>query len=427
MTRGGVSLAHPLLRATFAGLDARGVPWALLRDAEKVSAPSGDVDILVSANAPERVDEAFAAAGFVRVPANGHGSHRFYVAYHPDDGRWIEVDAITEIAFGPTEELATDVGPLLLERRERVGTLSVLDRADAFWHLAVHHLLRDGGIPDRRRDQVASTARLASASGPLAAVVDGICPGMARSIPDAVVRGDWEAAAARGHELRRAWMRRAGLEAARRLAIHRVARRIPAVSRDPGVSLTVLGPDGAGKTSLADALLTTVPLGTRYVYLGMWRPSRLRESLRHLPGARLALVATKLAAKSALIRYHRSLGRVVIVDRYSYDADVSPAETTDWKARVSAPILKRITPEPDLIVLLDAPAEVMHERKGEHDVHTLRRLRAGYLALADRDARMVVVDATQPREDVTRQVSAMLWARVGSHRAGNGGAGRSTR
>jgi thymidylate kinase len=199
------------------------------------------------------------------------------------------------------------------------------------------------------------------------------------------------------------------------------------VSRRLGVSLTVLGPDGAGKTSLADALLTSMPLGTRYVYLGMWRPSRLRDSLRHVPGARLALVATKLAAKSALIRYHRSLGRIVIVDRYSYDADVSSTETTDWRARVSAPVLKRMTPDPDVIVLLDAPAEVMHDRKGEHDVHTLRRLRSGYLALADRNPRVVVVDATRPREDVAREVSAMLWARLGSGAAANGEASRSTR
>jgi thymidylate kinase len=184
------------------------------------------------------------------------------------------------------------------------------------------------------------------------------------------------------------------------------------VSRRLGVSVAVLGPDGAGKTSLADALRTSVPLGTRYVYLGMWRPSRLRDALRHLPGARLALVAAKLAAKSALISYHRSLGRIVIVDRFSYDADVSSAETPDWRAQLSAPVLKRITPDPDLIVLLDAPAEVMYARKGEHDLGKLRRLRDGYLALADRDPRVVVVDAEQSREDVARQVSALLWARL---------------
>src|SRR5215212_686654 len=239
-----VSLAHPLLRAAFAGLDARGVAWALLRDADKVSAPGSDVDILVFGDAPERVDGALDAAGFVRMPANGHGSHRFYVAYHPDDGRWIKVDAITEVAFGPTEELATDVGPVLLARRERIGALSVLHPADAFWHLALHHLLRDGGIPDRRRDQVASKVRFASASDPLGALVDSIHPGMAQSIPDAVAHGDWDAAAARGHNLRRAWNRRARLSATRRLAVHRVGRRIPAVGRYLGVSIAVLGPDG---------------------------------------------------------------------------------------------------------------------------------------------------------------------------------------
>jgi thymidylate kinase len=202
--------------------------------------------------------------------------------------------------------------------------------------------------------------------------------------------------------------------------VRRVSRRTGREGADRwkakrGITLAILGPDGAGKTTLADALVASLPFAVRYVYLGMWRPSRLRESLRHIIGARLAIVLVKLSLKSMLVAYHRRLGRVVVLDRFTYDADVASANL-DWKGRLTSRLVKSLCADPDLIVLLDAPADVMFDRKGEHGLEKLQALREGYLRLAERYPELAVVDATQPRDQIRRHVTALLWTRLATSR-----------
>lgn len=62
--------------------------------------------------------------------------------------------------------------------------------------------------------------------------------------------------------------------------------------------MAIVGPDGAGKTTLARALVESLPVDARYVYLGLWQKSKLRHALAPIPGARLALVLTELAVRS---------------------------------------------------------------------------------------------------------------------------------
>jgi dTMP kinase len=74
--------------------------------------------------------------------------------------------------------------------------------------------------------------------------------------------------------------------------------------------------------------------------------------------------------------------------------------------------------EPDLTVLLDAPAEIGVQRaqaRGEGDrmdneaLAFYERVRAGYLALAERyPARFVVIDAARPLDDVRAQIESEM-------------------
>ncbi len=70
--------------------------------------------------------------------------------------------------------------------------------------------------------------------------------------------------------------------------------------------------------------------------------------------------------------------------------------------------------------MLDAPAEVLHERKREGTIEYLERMRQDHLALQGVVDRFVRVDATQDAEAVTRDVVAaitnLLEERTGARR-----------
>ena len=404
---GGGAVSGVLTNA-FEALDQRGIAWALLRGARALGELAADVDLLVDAAAAAEIDGVLLAAGFARIRAPGHGSHRFYVSYDASQDRWIELDIVTVVAFGTRQQFRTALAPALLARRRRFGTVATLHPDDGFWHLLLHLLLSRGGVPAQHRDVLRSSVSSALDGGPLQAFVRALRPRVASRLPAAVEAGDWRAVVELGRELGRAWYLREGLGVVARSTLHRVERHIPPGGARRGMSVAVLGPDGAGKTTLAEALRSSTRLPAAYVYLGVWREFRFEAQLRRIFGARLALRLVKLLVKRALIAWHQRRGHLVILDRYTLDADL-PSDDLDLKGRISARLVRRTNADPELMILLDAPAELMYARKGEHGVAELQLRRTAYLAMVERFPQMVVIDAEQSRDEVRRQATELIW------------------
>jgi thymidylate kinase len=404
---GGGAVGGVLANALQA-LDQRGIAWALLRGARALGELSGDVDLLVDAAAATEIDGVLLPAGFARIRAPGHGSHRFYVSYDASQDRWIELDIVADVAFGTRQQFRTALAPALLARRRRLGAVATLHPGDGFWHLLLHLLLSRGEVPAQHRDVLRSSASSALDGGPLQALVRTLRPRVASRLPTAVEAADWRAVAELGRELRRAWYLRDGLGVLARSTLHRLERHLPPGAARRGMSVAVIGPDGAGKTTLAEALRSSTGLPAAYVYLGVWREFRFEAQLRRIFGARLALRLVKLLVKRALIAWHRRREHLVLLDRYTLDADL-PSDDLDVKGRISARLVRRTNADPDLMILLDAPAELMYARKGEHGVTELQLRRKAYLAMAERFPQMVVIDAEQSRDEVRRQATELIW------------------
>jgi thymidylate kinase len=111
---------------------------------------------------------------------------------------------------------------------------------------------------------------------------------------------------------------------------------------------------------------------------------------------------------------HRRTGAIVVFDRhffadyYAYDVAVKPHRSASRK--LHGLVLSRLYPRPDLVIYLDAPAEVLLERKGEGTLDSLERRRREYLELGDVLQGFSVVDASRPLDTVTRDVAERIEA-----------------
>jgi thymidylate kinase len=173
--------------------------------------------------------------------------------------------------------------------------------------------------------------------------------------------------------------------------------------RRRGLSIALLGPDGAGKSTLAAALQAESALPVEVVKVGLGAARPLGSlALRWAFGTvRVARVA--LAARLALAR-----GRIVVWDRHPLE----DAATGAVGRRVLGPgrsWMAWLFPAPHLIVVLDAHPDELRARRSAEDPAQLASLRSIYLALAAEErVRTVVVDATRPVAELRAVVHAAL-------------------
>ena len=208
-----------------------------------------------------------------------------------------------------------------------------------------------------------------------------------------------------------------------------------------GFTVALIGCDGAGKTTVARALEHATELPVRYLYMGV----SAEASNRQLPSTRVAHAIKRRAAarpvrgspthgvrragRSALRlanrlaeEWYRQLiaqafvtgGSIVVFDRHflaDYHAfDVAGARRP-LSRRIHGWMLVHAYPRPDLVVLLDAPPEVLFARKGEGTLASLARRREDYLGLARAvgiDRSFAVVSATQPVDAVVADVATLV-------------------
>jgi thymidylate kinase len=116
--------------------------------------------------------------------------------------------------------------------------------------------------------------------------------------------------------------------------------------------------------------------------------------------------------------YHVGRGRVVLFDRhfytdyYAHDIADDGAERS-LSQRVHGYLLQHVYPRPGMVVLLDAPPEVLWARKAEGTFEALVRRREEYLRMRDAVPGMQVVDATLPMDQVVSRITALILERRG--------------
>lgn len=218
-------------------------------------------------------------------------------------------------------------------------------------------------------------------------------------------------------------------------------------------TVALIGPDGAGKSTIGRKLQEISPLPMKYVYMGV----NLESSNLVLPTTRLLLEIkrargqrpditvprdeylrsmtrkkfTKRVAESGksalrivnvmaeewfrqlIVWYYKLRGYCVLFDRHFYfdyyDHDIA---NTDPKRPLSSRIhgfmLEKLYPKPDFVIFLDAPSEVLFARKPERTIEILESKRQEYVRLREVMKDFAVVDVSQPVDVVVRQVCDLI-------------------
>ena len=388
--------------------------WSLLRVPAVPQAPTGDVDLVVRTGDLAGLRTVLAEHGFVPLPGWEAPPRLLFLSYHRESANCLLLDVTDEVCFGPGGVFRTELAGPVLERSVSDAGMRVPHPDDAFWALLLHCLLDKGFVPPHYQLRLTELAAAASQTGPFARLLDDRSPPgcSAARLRAAAAAADWAqldaAAPAWAHEWRGSlgWL-------ARSRPLVRTGRRLlrspGLLRRRYGVSVALLGPDGAGKSTLAAGIEQAWPLAVRRVYMGLWKSGP--PGVPELPGlAQLGRVPT------AWLRYLRGSaaqlrGHLVVFDRYVHDARRPPQPPHVALKVAYMWLLARCIPAPDLVLLLDLPGSVSSSRKKENSLAQADREQREYRALAGQLPHTHVLDASADAEQVRRQALEIIWQR----------------
>ena len=432
--------AFPQLTEIFQALNAAHIRYALLRGYDELAIwePTKEIDLLVHPEDHPKMAELARQAGFVKLPALGYAPHYFYVNYCPQSKCWLKLDVINDMYFGyPYHHIHWPKVNSLLQNRQFRSPVYVLHPADEWVCLLFHNFLDKKQPRSERIEQMRRQFAIISSDPALSARADDLIRQATAekcTLKDVAVMIESDFRASEISKKFAGWLNRH--KKAHNLIrwwsgpLRRKLRPLAFALGFRGVWVALLAPDGGGKSTLSKSLLQQPILRGKIIYMGI----NLSASTIGLPTTAFLKKAVQRADQKELPKFaklplkavsginkllehwyrigmglwYKLNGRTVIFDRFIYDSYTSPRKAS-LKNNIRKILLWGTCPHADLTLFLDAPGELLFNRKGEHSPEFLDKQRESYLKNRDKIPNFKIVDATQSAEDVLNDAIALIW------------------
>lgn len=208
-------------------------------------------------------------------------------------------------------------------------------------------------------------------------------------------------------------------------------RRLSRAIHPTGLHLTLLGPDGVGKSTLIARLKVLLEPCFRKQLLLHFRPMLLERAPRGVvsdphakqPRSMVSSLlkvcyyfADNLLGYWALVYPAKACSTLIVFDRSFEDMLVDQRryrlQGTGWLVK----LLGSFLPRPDLTLILDAPPEVVHRRKPELPVAEILRQRGVLMTLGQGSPKNILIPAEGDADAVASRVAGVVISALASRR-----------
>jgi thymidylate kinase len=392
-------------------------------------AVGNDIDVLVSPRQAQQAEEILCAAakeaGFRRHNRAEFSTLAQY--FFSESNAEAHIDTFQGLQWRAFDYLSCD---RFLAKKINKGLFSVPHPAHEAATSLLAHMIYTGQIKDKYKPSIVAGFK----AGPAEArslLAESYGEKLAGFIVEAGTAERWDELARSTGTLRRSLIFRHILHHPVRTLgsfVRNGARIVRRYFRPPGLCVVLCGPDGSGKSTVAttmiDVLTCTFPptKGRHFhwkppVFSGSRQAARKPETDPHGKAPRNPVASMLFFAAHWLefflgshlrIRPVTFKGGLVLIDRYYYDFLVDQRRyrmrVPMWLVRIGLPFLKK----PDLVLLLDAPAEVLQSRKQEVELAETRRQRDAYLKMIQSLSNGRVINAAQSPQEVTREIKKVV-------------------
>jgi thymidylate kinase len=404
--------------AVFRAWEQAGIAFLVLRNYENLPhSISNDIDVLLKPSQLRPAEDSL----LVTARSTGFRLHNraefatlaFYFSTN-DSNTQVHFDLFTDLKWRSFDFLRCDE---FLQRRITRDLFSIPHSADEAATNLLATMIYTGKVKDKYKPSITAGFRNEPAvATPLLAHSYG--PRLAELVVASGAKENWPELEATTPDLRRALITRQLTHqpfatAASFLKV--IARLLKRLTHSPGITVVLCGADGSGKSTVSRALIeglspTFSPLKGRQFH---WKPpifshkrmaSRTPTDDPHSKPPRNPLLSilyfgfhllefilgSRLRILPVTFR-----GGLVLIDRYYYDFFVDQRR---YRLKVPSLLVRLgyyLIKKPDLVLLLDAPADVLQQRKQEVPLAESQRQRDAYLSLIQRLPNAHVVNAAQ--------------------------------